>query len=233
MCKQNQITVMSNASKLNEFETAMMGAIISLSGNQFTQDAITALILATNKDSRCKFVKINDYNSDKSQNTEIASHLVNINVNYANVLADSSFTFDAITDADLAKVDVNDFDYSSINLEKLGMSLDAYKAAVKDVLKVALIEMKLPKASKETNDIWLNKALVFNKTTCRFSIFGQGEKKEVSVKGEYKKVASAPKTVAKQLIEKTFKPRQTKLRRYALDNIFTSVKIDGDTVEFA
>lgn len=223
---------MSNTSKLNEFELQMLGAIIALSGGQFTQDAITALILATNKDSRCKFVKINDYNSDKSGNTELASHLVNININYANVLADSSFTFDAITDADLAKVDVNNFDYNTINLEKLNMSLDAYKAAVKDALKVALIELKLPKKERETNDIWLNRALVFNKTTCRFSVFGQSEKKETSVKGEFKPVASAPKTIAKQLIEKTFKPRQTKLRRFALDNIFTSVKIDGETVEF-
>lgn len=224
---------MSNVSKLSAFEQQMLALIVSLQGNQLTQQAITELIAATNQDSRCKFVKITDYNSDKSGNTELASHLVNININYANVMAASSFTFDAITDEDLTKVDVNDFDYTTINLEKLGMSLDAYKAAVKDVLKVALIEMKLPKASKETNDIWLNKALVFNKTTCRFSIFGQGEKKEISVKGEYKKVASAPKTIAKQLIEKTFKPRQSKLRRYALDNIFTSVKINGDVLEFA
>lgn len=224
---------MSNTSKLNAFEQQMLAVIISLQGNEFTQQAITDLILLTSKDSRCKFVKINDYNSDKSGNTELASHLVNININYANVMADSSFTFDAITDSDLAKVDIDNFDYSTINLTKLGMTLEAYKAAVKDVLKVALIEMKLPKASKETNDIWLNKALVFNKTTCRFSIFGQSEKKEVSVKGDFKQVASAPKTVAKNLIEKTFKPRQTKLRRYALDNIFTSVKVNGDVIEFA
>lgn len=224
---------MSNTSKLNAFEQQMLALIVSLQGNQLTQQAITELIAATNQDSRCKFVKITDYNSDKSGNTEIASHLVNININYANVMAASAFTFDAITDSDLTKVDVNDFDYNTINLEKLGMTLEAYKAAVKDVLKVALIDLKLPKKSKETNDIWLNKALVFNKTTCRFSIFGQGEKKEVSVKGEYKKVASAPLTIAKQLIEKTFKPRQSKLRRYALDNIFTSVKINGDVLEFA
>lgn len=223
---------MSNVSKLTEFEQQMLAIIISLQGNQFTQQAITELIAATNKDSRCKFVKITDYNSDKSGNTELATHLVNININYGNVLAASAFTFDSITNTDLIKVDINDFDYSGIDYSKFA-SLDAYKAAIKDVLTVALTELQQPKKERETNDIWLNKALVFNKTTCRFSIWGQSESKDVSVKGEYKKVASAPKTIAKKLIEQTFKPRQSKLRRFALDNIFTSVKINGDVVEFA
>ena len=96
---------------------------------------------------------------------------------------------------------------------------------------MALNELQAPKQSKDTsNDIWLNKALVFNLNTLRLSIFGQSVTKSVEVKGEFKKVASAPKTIAKKLIELQAKGKAQTLRRFAIDNFNGLIKVSGETI---
>lgn len=190
-------------------------------------DQINALINATNSIKGVSFVSIKGYSSDKSNNTEQANQVVNIGASYANMLAKDENIYATF---DVTSVDVDKFDYSTIDTGKLTQA--EFKAAVKEALPVALAELNEPKQKKDTSaDIWLNKAVVFNLNTLRLAIFGQSVSKVVETKGEFKVVKSAPKTVAKRLIEKQAKGRAQTLRRFAIDNLVGSVTLKGDTIE--
>jgi hypothetical protein len=192
---------------------------------------VQKLIEQTDKIGGCSFVSINGYSSDKSQNTEVAFQLVNIGANYQNMLEKDKGIFEQLNEKNVKKlIDVNKFDYTTI--DKGGLTLTQYKTAVKKALPEALEELKQPKAKKDTSaDIWLNKALVFNLNTLRLSIFGQSVNKVVEVKGDFKIVKSAPKTIAKRLIEKQSKGKAQTLRRFALDNLIGGIAVNKDTLE--
>jgi hypothetical protein len=209
---------------LNNKQKAILSILNAYSNISLKQ--VTELIEATNGINGVSFVKIKGYSSDKSNNTEVADQLINVGASYSNMLVKDENIF---ANFDLTKVDVNNFNYDSIELK--GKSVETFKKEVIEALPIALVELNKPKEKKETNDIWLNKALVFNLTTLRLSIFGQSINKQVEVKGEYKKVASAPKTIAKKLIEKQAKGKTQTLRRFAIDNFNGSIKVKGDTIE--
>lgn len=194
-------------------------------------EKVQKLIEQTDKISGCSFVSINAYSSDKSQNSEVAFQLVNIGASYQNMLEKDKGIFEKLNDKNVKKlIDVNKFDYSTI--DKNGLTLTQFKAEVKKALPQALEELKAPKGKKDTSsDIWLNKALVFNLNTLRLSIFGQSVNKVVEVKGTFKIVKSAPKTIAKKLIEKQSKGKTQTLRRFALDNLIGNIAINKDTLE--
>ena len=146
---------------------------------------------------------------------------------YQNMLAKDSNIY---ANFDVATIDIDKFDYSTIDTGKL--TLAEFKAEVKNQLAVALAELNAPKKSIDTSaDIWLNKALVFNLNTLRLSIRGMQMNKSVEVKGEFKIVKSAPKTIAKKLIEKQAKGRSATLRRFAIDNLVGSIKLVGQELE--
>lgn len=211
--------------QLNQKQAAI-AAIVTAYGN-VTEETIIALIEATNGIGGVSFVKLKGYSSDKSQNTEVADQLINIGASYANMLSKDSNIF---ANFDLSTIDIEKFDYSTIDTGKL--TLEDFKVAVKNALPIALDELNAPKAKKDTSaDIWLNKALVFNLNTLRLSIFGQSINKTIEVKGEFKKVKSAPKTIAKKLIEKQAKGKSQMLRRFAIDNFEGSIKVQGETIE--
>jgi uncharacterized protein YqfA (UPF0365 family) len=91
--------------------------------------------------------------------------------------------------------------------------------------------MKAPKKAKDTsNDVWLNKILVFNVGTRRLSMVGEEVKKAVVQSGEYKKVASVPNTIAKALIRKQLDFRTDKYRRFTIDNFEGELKLQGETL---
>lgn len=195
--------------------------------NGLNENQINSLIEATDGVSGVSFVSINGYSSDKSNNTEIANQVVNIGASYANMVKKDTNIY---ANVDLSLVDVDKFNYNSVDTAKL--TLEEFKKAVKENLPLALEELQAPKKSKDTsNDIWLNKALVFNLNTMRLSIFGQGINKVVETKGEFKVVKSSAKTIAKKLIENQFKSRSATLRRFALDNLIGSIKVSGETIE--
>lgn len=220
---QKQLTMQQVT--LNQKEQAIV-AILANYGN-LNMDAVTKLIEATNGVSGVSFVSIKGYSSDKSENTELANHVINIGASYQNMLNKDAVTLDNIN---LDNIDVNNYNYDTVDTANL--SLDAYKQAVKDMLPTALAEMQAPKAKKDTSaDIWLNKALVFNLNTLRLSIFGQSMTKETVIKGDLKKVKSAPKTIAKKLIEKACKSRTAAIRRFTLDNTLANINLKGETVE--
>lgn len=213
---------MSN--QLNNRQKAIL-AILDAYSN-LTLSKVTELINATNGIGGVSFVKVKGYSSDKSNHTEIADQLINVGASYSNMLVKDENIFENF---DLNTIDINAFNYDSIELK--GKSLETFKKEVFEALPIALQELQKPKEKKETNDIWLNKALVFNLTTLRLSIFGQTIKKDIEVKGEFKKVASAPKTIAKKLIEKQAKGKTQTLRRFAIDNFNGTIKVKGDTIE--
>lgn len=220
--KQNKMKKNVN---LSNKEQAIL-AILTAYSNLRVSD-VEKLIALTNGISGVSFVAIKSYSSDKSDNSEVASQIVNIGASYANMLSKDSNIYGNF---DLNTVNVDAFNYGNIDTKAL--SVDEFKQAVKDALPLALAELQAPKVSKDTSaDIWLNKALVFNLNTLRLSIFGQSISKNVEVKGDYKKVASAPKTIAKKLIELQAKGKAQTLRRFALDNLLGGFTAKGETLE--
>jgi hypothetical protein len=213
---------MKNSTQRQEAILAILNAYGNLSIEQ-----VEKLIEATNEIGGVSFVSIKGYSSDKSSNTEVANQLVNIGASYQNMLTKDS---DIYANFDVASVDVEKFNYNTIDTGKL--TLEQFKAEVKNQLPIALAELNEPKAKKDTSaDIWLNKALVFNLNTMRLGIFGQSVKKSVEVEGTFKVVKSAPKTIAKRLIEKQAKGKAQTLRRFTIDNLVGSVKVSGQEVE--
>jgi hypothetical protein len=194
---------------------------------RITLSELTKLVEYTNGLKGTRFAHITNYQSDKTDNTETANHLVNFGIRYDNVLKTDAELIKAV---DLEKLDVNSHNYQYINTGTL--SLEDYKQAVKEALPEAYTELLEPKKPRETNDIWLNKVLVFNKTTNELSIFGQGVKKEVVEAGETKTVKSAPKTIAKEIIKKAAGLRENSLRRYKISNL-SNVTVNGETLEIA
>lgn len=196
--------------------------------NNLNEKQVNKLIEATNQISGVSLISINGYSSDKSNNTEIANQLINIGASYENMIKKDSNIY---ANVDLNLIDIDKFNYASIDTAKL--TLEQFKQAVKENLSIALTELQAPKKSKETNDIYLNKALVYNLNTMRLSVIGQQINKVVETKGEFKIVKSSPKTIAKRLIEKQVKGRTQTLRRFALDNLINSISINGDKLEIA
>ena len=201
-------------------------AILNAYGN-LNLKQVELLINATNEIGGVSAVSIKGYSSDKSSNTEVANQLINVGASYQNMLAKDSNIY---ANFDVATIDIDKFDYSTIDTGKL--TLAEFKTEVKNQLPNALAELNAPKKSIDTSaDIWLNKALVFNLNTLRLSIRGMQMNKSVEVKGEFKIVKSAPKTIAKKLIEKQAKGRSATLRRFAIDNLVGSIKLVGQELE--
>lgn len=194
-----------------------------------TREAVERLIELTNGNERVRFVSIKGYNSDKSLNTEVANQIVNINASYANMLEKDALTLNnVVLNRDVLPL-VETWNYERYDLN--GVPVADFKKQVKEALEMALQELRNPKTgTRESNDIQLNKALYFNTNTLRLSVYGASISKEVVQEGVYKKVKSAPKTVAKQIIQKAVEPRTAKLRRFALDNL-NGMKMDGETLE--
>jgi hypothetical protein len=178
-----------------------------------------------------KFVSIKGYCSAASGNSELADQLINVGASYENMLTKDAVTFDTL---DINTIDIDSYNYATINMA--GLTIDQFKKAVKESLSLALYELQNPTKKAESgtvdNDIALNKALLYNMNTKNLGIFGQQVNKTVHVKGDVKIVKSAPKTVAKQIIQNLVNSRTSKLRRFTLSNIANYVVIDKNKIEF-
>jgi len=211
--------------KTNTTLNELIAKIVSVYGCD-EQQVLRLIEITTDMSKGAKFATIKDYSSDKSEHSEIANHSIILNFSYANMKKDDKET---LRNFDVNVVDVNKFNYDSIDTK--GMELGAYKNEVRNSLQNALYEINNPKqVERVNNDDYLNDILVFNWNTERLSIIGQGMKKETIVEGEYKKVKSAPLTIAKKLIMKQANLRVDKYRRYAIDNL-SIVKLQGETLE--
>lgn len=190
----------------------------------------------TSENSKTRFVYIKNYNSDKSLNTEEADHLVSINVKYENTKDASLVELNSDTKMikDYFLIQAKGWEYDKkYNLK--GVSEADFHKQVVDQFEVALHELRHPKTAAEmgrtNNDIHIEGTpLYFNTNTLRLSISGLSQKKKVVQEGVFKKVASAPKTVAKEIINYIVKPKSDKYRRFAIDNI-KSIRMDGEVLE--
>ena len=175
----------------------------------------------------CRFAHIKGYRSDKADQTELANHMVILGFSYANMKEADKKILEVF---DINTIDVESFNYNRVDIKT--KSLDEFKVEVKANLSKALDELKNPKARNvsvgEPSDVYLNDILVFNKNTKRLSIVGKELSKKVTEQGEYKKTASAPKTVAKELIRYNLKSNG--YRRFAIDNL-NVINIQGETLE--
>jgi len=213
-----------------------------------TENEVLKLIEATNQIGGCSFVSISGYSSDKSGQTEIANHVVNIGASYGNMKEKSKVLFSDINYNDteiivelMALIQSHNYSKYAVNhiaiiknelisLVNLLANSGTKEQINENLFFIALNELCNP-TTRETNDIWLNKAFVFNTKTARASIFGQSINKVVEVKGEFKVVNSAPKTIIKNILTEYTKPTKSLLRRFAIDNL-KAVKISGDTLYF-
>lgn len=203
----------------------LIAKIVSVYGCE-EKEVLRLIEITSDMKKGAKFAKIEGYSSDKSQHSEIANHTIVLNFSYANMKKDDKET---LRNFDINVVDINKFNYDSIDTK--GMELGAYKNEVRNSLQNALYEINNPKqVEKVNNDDYLNDILVFNWNTERLAILGQEVKKEVFIVGEYKKVKSAPLTIAKKLIMKQANLRVDKYRRFCIDNL-SVVKLQGETLE--
>jgi hypothetical protein len=225
---------MTTANATTPALTHRQRAFVSILANYaaFNEASLERLIELTNGISGVSFVSIKGYNSDKSEHTEIANHVINIGVNYQNMVNKDQVSYENV---DLDSIDVDGFDYSHINTGTL--TLDQFKVAVRNALPVALVELQEPRERGENSgrdlsaDIYLNKALVYNMNTNRLSIIGQSINKTVVSRGVPKLVKSAPKTVAKNIIKDHVSSKTEKMRRFTLDNCLATINLMGDTLE--
>lgn len=200
-------------------------AEISASYGCNPENVLMLIAITDDMTKGARFASLKGYRSDKSDQTESADHSVILGFSYANMKEADK---EVLKSFDLSIVNVDTFNYNKIDTK--GKSLEQFKAEVKESLSSALEEMKTPstKAPKESNDVWINDILVFNRNTKRLSIVGKGMNKKVTEVGEYKKVASAPKTIAKELIRYNLKSNG--YRRFAIDNL-NMVNLQGETLE--
>ncbi len=209
-------------------------AIIEISAlSGLNKEALEKLVELTNENSRVQFIHVKGYNSDKSLNTEVANHRVNINAKYENMLDKDALTLASpyeVIKKEFLETE-NGWNYDRYDLA--GVPLNVFRAQVKDAFGVALAEKQKSKVEPKervSNDIWLNKALVFNVKHLTLSIFGTSLEKSVKQEGVFKKVKSAPLTVAKQIIDNCTEMKGAKLRRFKLDNL-NGMKLQGEELE--
>lgn len=212
-------------------------AIVGIMGAYgLSRDNVQRLFDLTSENSKTRFVSIKGYNSDKSLNTEEANHLVSINVKNENVKEAALVELHSETKMikDYFLIQAAGWEYEK-KYDLNGVSEADFRKQVIDQFEVALTELRNPKTAsemgRENNDIHIEGTpLYFNTNTARLSILGLSQKKTVTQQGVFKKVKSAPKTVAKQIINYIVKPHTDKYRRFALDNIKT-IRMDGETLE--
>jgi hypothetical protein len=227
---QLKLTVMKDFNKLSKIEQKNIFSEILTTYVGLSLSTLELLIEKTSV-KKVQFVKINGYQSASSNGTETADQLINVGASYENMLDKDA---DLFKDVDLSKINVDNYKYQFVNMN--GLTLDEYKQAVVNALPLALIELQSDKKEKENDTsspidtsatIKLNSTLFFNRNTRNLNIFGMQVYKKVTERGEVKIVKKAPKTVAKEIIKKSVNSRASKLRTFTIQNIVTSVKING------
>jgi hypothetical protein len=227
---QLKLTVMKDFNKLSKIEQKNIFSEILTTYVGLSLSTLELLIEKTSV-KKVQFVKINGYQSASSNGTETADQLINVGASYENMLDKDA---DLFKDVDLSEINVDNYKYQFVNMN--GLTLDEYKQAVVNALPLALIELQSDKKEKENDTsspidtsatIKLNSTLFFNRNTRNLNIFGMQVYKKVTERGEVKIVKKAPKTVAKEIIKKSVNSRASKLRTFTIQNIVTSVKING------
>jgi len=174
--------------------------------------------------SGTEFICVNNYVSKGTG--EIANHTINVGITVMNAKKNDYKALQNCTSADLEKMN---------EVENFG--LETYKKAYFEMLASAEKNLN-PDMSKRTKQsqattgtyIQLTPAIKYCEGTGELHIFGQKIAKKVIVKGTYKTVNSADKTLAKKMITKTLNLRAGKYRNFIINNV-ESVKTKGEIIE--
>lgn len=211
-----------NSNELNELKGLILSNYANLTVNQLSE-----LIQITTVKG-CKFVSLKGYKS--STDNSVSDLLINVGASYENQLSKDSISIENVV---LNEINISDFDYLFKNVDTKKLSLSDFKTATFLALPLALNELKEPKKKANTdNSIRFNSVLSYNTNTNNFLIYGTVVKKVIIEKGdEPKMVASAPKTIAKKIINKFIEARTAKIRTYKIDNL-CSMKINSEELTF-
>lgn len=190
----------------------------------FSIDGLIKVIEITNNVNGCKICSINEYSSAVSGNTEMANHLVNIGANYGVMREKSILTYHDVKYMQFVRCVLN-FNYSKYVVDDL-------KQLQKDILKeypIALNALQNPKTKdiSLSNDMVLNKIVLFNTNTKIARITGQSLKKTITVAGEFKAVKSKPLTICKDILKYMIAPPTSLIRGYNLGEM-RALKVLGE-----
>jgi hypothetical protein len=170
-----------------------------------------------------QFINLRNYESTTSG--EIANHTINVGIKVMTAKQKDFEKLQNCNDSDLMKMS-----------EKTGIDVPTFKTALAEMLTSAEknlsenIKDRTAQSQAQTDAyVQITPAIKMLKETGEFHIFGQAIAKVVHVEGEYKKVNSAPKTLAKKEITKFLDLRAGKFRTFKVASIET-LKVDGETL---
>lgn len=209
-------------------------AMLQVANGNISAMGLFRLITITNKIQAPTLVVLHNYTSDKSDNTELADYTLNVGTKYENALESTSKKIEDITVADLPEIQalctpekIKGFAY----IDRKGLTEEAYCNAVKLALPTAIEEMKTVTPRTNDNVIRINKVLSYNTNTGHLLLSGELVKggKTVSIVGEIKMTAKAPKTVAKEVVKSFLNTRTSKIRTFVIENLNT-ISVNGERI---
>ena len=218
--------------------------LVKASNVTFSIENFEHIINLVNPLKGCSFMSIRNYSNDASEGTEVADYLININGNYANVLAKQQklmgdFALDYITngiDSEAYKtfvVAANAYNFGKhINANELSAEglLTNFDTCLTAKLYPTLKKDGTPYAAKVDNYLKIGKILSYNTSTKNAGIFGLLVKKTVIVKGTYKPTSTKIETLTKNIIDNCVGATMQDIRRFNLGKM-TAIKAMGETVE--
>ena len=172
------------------------------------------------------FVGVREYTNSKG---EVSNQLLRVGYNYTNLLK-----------KDFKKL--QQLEISSV-IEKYGQetATKAYEELLTSLAKLLATEEEKEELRKQNDStmkrsdaqidahITLATGIQQNKESGKIFVVGICERKKVLVEGEYKKVNSRPKTLAKKDIKKLAELTNDKIRRFTFNDI-SEVKMQGVTI---
>ena len=168
-------------------------------------------------------ISVNNYLAKKSG--EVANHVINVNISVLNAKTKDLATLKQCKVAVLKQISAKSF----IDLPIVKLAFSEMLASSEKNL--APKKEDRTKQSTAQTDAYFNltPAIRLNKETREIHIFGQAIQKTVITAGEYKKVNSSNKTIAKKLITKELNLRAGKYRNFILGHI-DNLKINGESI---
>jgi hypothetical protein len=161
------------------------------------------------------FVSLKGYKSDKSDNTEVADHLINVGV-----------TYESLKKKDLELLQ----NANAKELENENFGVAIIEQAIEELIKSIVSPNERRSTAQKESVIRLNNGMQYCPNTDSLLIVGTEIRKTVIVKGEHKTVNSKPLTLAKKYVTKALNLPTSKIRRFSLKNL-SGAKVMGETFE--
>lgn len=173
-----------------------------------------------------KFIRINEYLSSTSG--EVANHTISVGISIENAKKTDLMRLKNCTDEDLAMVSkASNIDFKTCKLALNELIDSAEKNLSKN------IEDRTAQSQAQTESyipLIKNGSMKLNRSSLLVHIFGMHINKDVIKKGEYKKVNSRPKTIAKKAIKKHLDLRADNFRTFIVPNV-DNISLSGKTLE--